>query len=233
MDRVAALVVRHRQVLAVDLGVGFQAGIEIAEPLLDLLGDVGDVDLVLGVDMGPVLAQPDDVRSGAAWMEAAVLGWTSLALTNSMVTLAPVSLLKPSSICFLKNGSASGMKLCHWSTERLAPFRFTAAGLTAGEAAGAAAGAPAAAGLAAGWAAGAAGLGASVGLAGAVAPPQAASSMTPPPLAAARRKFRRVRPRSGVLGTRDSSALLIVICPSFCLSGQFVRQRTPSMLCAE
>src|SRR5919199_127627 len=167
-----------------------------------------------------------------AWMEAAVFGWTSLALTNSIVTLAPVSLLKPSSICFLKNGSASGMKLCHCITDRFTPFRFTAAGLTAGEAAGAAAGAPAAAGLAAGWA-GAAGLGASVGLAGAVAPPQAASSMTPAPLAAARRKFRRVRPRSGVLGTGDSSALLIVICPSFCLSGQFARQQPRFTLCAE
>src|SRR6266516_936917 len=128
-----------------------------------------------------------------AWMEAAVFGWTSLALTNSIVTLAPVSLLKLSSICFLKNGSESGMKLCHCITDRLTPFRLAAAGLAAGAAwgdAGAAAGA-AAAGLVAS-AAGAAGFGASVGLAGAVAPPQAASSMTPAPLAATRRKFRRV-----------------------------------------
>src|SRR5919197_4983434 len=96
-----------------------------------------------------------------AWMEAAVLGWMSLALTNSMVALAPVSLLKPSSICFLKNGSASGTKLCHCTIDRATPPRFGAAGLAAGAV-------RAAAGPAVGAAAGAAGLGASVGWAGAV-----------------------------------------------------------------
>src|SRR5947208_2683411 len=119
-------------------------------------------------------------------MAAAVFGCMSLALTNSIATLAPVSLLKPSSICFLKNGSASGMKLDHCRTERLTPLRFGVDGLVAGPVC------PAAAGLGdapgdgeapgAGEPAGAAGLvgsagfGASVGLAGAVAPPPQALS---------------------------------------------------------
>jgi hypothetical protein len=33
--------------------------------------------------------------------------------------------MKSSSICFLKNGSASGMKLDHWRTDSVVPFRLT------------------------------------------------------------------------------------------------------------
>src|SRR5688572_27769605 len=96
------------------------------------------------------------------WMAAAVLGWTSLALTNSMLTVAPVSFMKLSSICFLKKGSASGMKLDHCRIDRVVPLRltgaFTAGAAAAGLAAGLAASAGlAAAGLSAGLAAGAAG----------------------------------------------------------------------------
>src|SRR5688572_29851821 len=126
------------------------------------------------------------------WIAAAVFGWMSLALTNSMLTTAPVSFMKPSSICFLKYGSASGMKLDHCNTESVTPERFiglrgaagaaaagaaaaaagdgeaAAAGDAPGDAAGdaPAAGEAAAAGAAAGEAAaaGAAGFGASVGL---------------------------------------------------------------------
>src|SRR5919206_266471 len=114
------------------------------------------------------------------WIAAAVLGWTSFALTNSMLTVAPVFFMKSSSICFLKYGSASGMKLDHWSTERVTPLRFGGASVLAAGAvvaAGAAAGAgglAASVGLAAGAWVGFAAAGASVGLAvGWVAPPQA------------------------------------------------------------
>src|SRR5918911_4075065 len=102
------------------------------------------------------------IRSGPdpLWIAAAIFGWRSLALTNSMVTLAPVFFMKSSSICFLKNGSESGTKLAHCSTVSEAPLRFgsdglpagaacAAAGLATGEAEGEAAGA-AAAGVA-GW----------------------------------------------------------------------------------
>jgi hypothetical protein len=92
--------------------------------------------------------------------------------------------MKPSSICFLKNGSASGTKLCHWRTDRETPLRLAVPVLAAG--AVVAAGAPglaASVGLAAG-AVVAAGLAASVGLAsvfaaGWVAPPQAFRSSRP------------------------------------------------------
>src|SRR5215211_7033423 len=96
------------------------------------------------------------------WIAAAVFGWTSLALTNSMLTVAPVFFMKSSSICFLKYGSASGMKLDHWSTERVVPLRFGGALVLA---AGAVVAAPAGAVVAAGAAAGAAGFAASAGLA--------------------------------------------------------------------
>src|SRR5215207_8602731 len=75
------------------------------------------------------------------WIAAAVFGWMSLALTNSIVTFAPVSFMKPSSICFWKYGSASGMKLDHCSTasvtpERLAGLRGAAGAAWAAAAAG-------------------------------------------------------------------------------------------------
>src|SRR5215211_1562179 len=137
------------------------------------------------------------------WIAAAVFGWMSLALTNSMLTVAPVFFMKSSSICFLKNGSASGMKLDHWSTDRVVPLRFGGAEVLA---AGAAVAAPAAgaagAVVAAGAAAGAAGFaasaglaasvgfgaaGASVGFGACVAPPQAARSIRLAPLPASPR----------------------------------------------
>src|SRR5919198_1054999 len=172
------------------------------------------------------------IRSGPdpLWIAAAIFGWRSLALTNSMVTLAPVFFMKSSSICFLKNGSASGMKLCHCRTDRLTPFKLgRAAGLAAGaapaagEGAGEAAGEAPAAGLAAG--AGAAGLGASVGLAGAVAPPQAVNSITPAPLAATRKKLRRAIPRPGMLTARDLLKLFTVLPLLSPVSGSAVQYR--------
>src|SRR6266540_2185619 len=98
-------------------------------------------------------------------MAAAVLGWIWLASMNSMVTVAPVSFMKPSSICFWKKGSASLMKLDHWSTDRLTPLRLTGALAAGAVVAAGAAGLAASAGLGGDvGATGAAGLGASVGL---------------------------------------------------------------------
>src|ERR671931_317378 len=86
------------------------------------------------------------------WTAALTLGWRSSALTNSMVTLAPVFIMKSSSICFLKNGSESGTKLAHCSTVSEAPLRFGSDGLPAGAACAAAGLAGAAVGDgAAGW----------------------------------------------------------------------------------
>src|SRR5215211_5499869 len=102
------------------------------------------------------------------WIAAAVFGWMSLALTNSILTVAPVFFMKSSSICFLKYGSASGMKLDHWSTDRVVPLRFGGAEVFAAGAVVAAAAGAAGAVVAAGAAAGAAGLAASAGFAASV-----------------------------------------------------------------
>src|SRR5918998_1263462 len=100
---------------------------------------------------------------------------------NSMLTVAPVFFMKSSWIIFLSSSSALGTKFDHWSTERVVPFKLGSAdGFWAGAAA-AAAGLGVSAGLA----------GAVVGAAGAVGPPQAASSNRLAPLVAATRKRRR------------------------------------------
>src|SRR5689334_10885147 len=101
-----------------------------------------------------------------------------LASVNSIVTLAPVSFMKPSSICFLKNSSAAVTKLDHWIIDRLTPSSLgRPAGLAAGAAwpaAGEADGEAAGTGEAAGATAGAAG--GAAGAAGGGEPPQAARS---------------------------------------------------------
>src|SRR5689334_9296182 len=103
---------------------------------------------------------------------------------NSITTLAPVSFMNPSSICFLKNGSASGTKLEERMTDTVVPLRFGTVDLAAGaawEAAGAwvatGAGACATAGAVAAGLAGSAGFAGAAGFSadGAVAPPQAIS----------------------------------------------------------